>query len=381
MTTPEICGEAAPEYSGVKDAFARALAEREVGASVALYVEGEPAVHLWGGFCDRRRTVPWQEDTMACTFSVSKGITAIALLTLIDESALDIDLPVVHYWPEFAGSKSSPIKQRVTVRQLMSHQAGLPGFRETMPTGVYYDWSAIVAALEEEAPWWSPGSRHGYHARTHGFLLGELFRRITGSHIGEWMRMRWPELDFYIGLQSHQYSRCAQMLPARMRIGDTDTGNNALLAAMRKPHSATWAAFSNPTLGSGYMNKPEFRGSHMPAVSGHGTAVALAGLYGRIDDYLSSAVLAEACRPHSSGRDEVLLTDTCFGLGFMLPGGSEPFGVGETSFGHAGAGGSIAFGDLERRLGFAFVMNQMEGGVISGGRSVAELVRYVVRID
>ena len=112
----------------------------------------------------------------------------------------------------------------------------------------------------------------------------------------------------------------------------------------------------------------------MPAVSGHGTAVALAGLYGRIDHYLSSAVLAEACRPHSSGRDEVLLTDTCFGLGFMLPGGSEPFGVGETSFGHAGAGGSIAFGDLERRLGFAFVMNQMEGGVISGGRSVAYIL-------
>jgi len=373
MALTEICGEAAPEYAALKDAFAKALDEREVGASVALFVDGERAVNLWGGYTDRARTEPWCEDTLACTFSVTKGVVAIALLQLVDTGQLDLDLPVQHYWPEFASLDTSAERLAVTPRQLLSHQAGLPGFRTEMPAGIYYDWGLITRALIGEKLWWPPGTRHGYHARTYGFLVGELFLRITGLPVGEWLRRNWPDLDFYIGLQDHELRRCAQMLPAKMRVGEPNLERSDLMAAMRDPTTATWAAFSNPTLGAGYMNKPEFRKSHMPAVSGHGTAAALASLYGKIDDYLSPELQAEATTTHSIGFDEVLRTDTHFGLGFMLPSPHTPIGVSAASFGHAGAGGSIAFGDRNRRLGFAFVMNQMESGVISGGRSVVTI--------
>ena len=377
MALTEISGEAAPEYAALKDAFAQTFEEREVGASVALFVDGELAVNLWGGHTDRARTKPWCKDTLACTFSVTKGVAAIALLQLADAGQLDLDVPVERYWPEFVSSDTSSERLSVTPRQLLSHRAGLPGFRAEMPAGIYYDWEQTTRALIAEELWWPPGTRHGYHARTYGFLIGELFRQITGLPLGEWLRRNRPDLDFYIGLKDHELDRCAQMLPARMRVGEPSSGQSELMAAMRDAKTATWAAFSNPTLGAGYMNKPEFRKSHMPAVSGHGTAAALAGLYGTIDDYLSPELQAEATTTHSIGFDEVLRTNTHFGLGFMLPSVHAPIGVSAASFGHAGAGGSIAFGDTERRLGFAFVMNQMESGVISGGRSVKETLKIL----
>ena len=376
----EVHGTCSPEYASVKDAFARALSEREVGASVSIYSDGECAVNLWGGFTDRRQTLPWQQDTLCCTFSMTKGMTAVCMLELVDEGRLDLDAKVSSYWPEFAANG----KEAITVRQVLSHQAGLPGFHDKMPPDLYYDWQRTIDALAAERPWWQPGERHGYHARTYGFLAGEIFRRITGEHLAQWMRKRWLGIEFYIGLTDSEIQRCAQMLLARVRPGEQKNrppAMEAMLIDMRDATTATWAAFQNPSLGPGYMNKPAFRQSNMPAISGHGTAKAIASVYGRIDSHISPELLKEATVSHSRGPDAVLRSISHFGLGFMLHDKQAPIGHTETSFGHAGAGGSLAFGDWERRLGFAFVMNQMEEGVVTGGRSVGEIVRSLSDIS
>ena len=378
----EIHGACPPEYGAVKDAFAASMSTREVGASVALFVAGECAVNLWAGHTDRRRSQPWQEDTLCCVFSMSKGITAVAVLQQVDAGRIALDAPVADYWPEFGEPPATRQREqltdrrRVTVRHLLSHQCGLPGFHEPVSSELYYDWPAVTAALASEPLWWPPGSTHGYHARTYGFLLGEVFRRVTGLHIADWVRREWKGVDFHFGVPESDLSRCAQMLPARIVAGearDRPPAMQEMMDARQTEGSATWAAFQNPSLGPGFMNKQSFRQSNMPAVSGHATAAAVAGVYGRIHEYVSPALMAEALKTHSRGKDEVLRSVSHYGLGFMLDDSQAPIGFGKGSFGHAGAGGSIGFGDVEREEGFAFVMNQMEEGVVTGGRSASDI--------
>src|SRR5688572_7969683 len=181
----QIEGECDPRFAGVQDALADNFRARgELGAAVAIIVDGQPVVDVWAGWMDELRTRQWGRDTLVDVFSVGKAMAAICVLVLAERGAVDLDRPVSHYWPPFAAAG----KAEVTVRMLLAHRAGLPGLRDRVPDAAIYDWDAIAAALARERPWWAPGSTHGYHVNTFGFLTGELVRRVCGEPIGAFLR-------------------------------------------------------------------------------------------------------------------------------------------------------------------------------------------------
>jgi CubicO group peptidase (beta-lactamase class C family) len=354
----------------VRDVFERALATEEVGAAVAIVVDDVLVVDLWGGYQDRARRNRWIEDALCCAFSSTKGVTATCAL-LAAAAELDLDARVVDYWPEFALEDKGAIR----VYQLLDHSAGLVGFHEPFPREQFYDWTAVTARLAAERAWWTPGSAHGYHARSFGFLIGEVVRRATGRTVSDWLASL--GIDLHIGLDSQLQRRCVDIVPARIRAGatlDVPAERRPFMRAMNDLSTPTGAAFQNPSLGASYMNTAAFRAAELPAMNGHGTARAFATLYGRLAGAHSpvpSELLGRATRPASTGFDRVLLADTTFGLGFQL-------GIaGSSSFGHSGAGGCFAFADPERRLGFAYLMNQLRPGVIEMNDVARRLVDAV----
>jgi CubicO group peptidase (beta-lactamase class C family) len=367
----ELQGEVDAEFSAVGDAFLAGFAEgRDTGAALAVYLEGRPVVDVWAGHQDRRREHPWTRDTLCCLFSATKGITALCVLQAVGDGALQLDEPIAKLWPEFDCNGKSGI----TLRHVLDHQAGLVGFHERVEADLLYDPEATARKLATESPWWTPGEHHGYHARTFGYLLGEVLRRATGSGIGAWLESKLAgplALDLHIGLQDDQMIRCAQMVPARIRPGENSIPASArrMMEDFQNLDTPTGAAFQNPSLGPGYMNSTRFRAAEMPSANGHGTARGLAALYAKVPELLPRAVLDEAITTQSLGEDLVLKTLSHFGLGFMLYHPEAPIGVRPGSFGHAGAGGSMAFYDPEVQLGFCFVMNQMQQGVVTGGTS------------
>jgi CubicO group peptidase (beta-lactamase class C family) len=376
MVGVRLLGDCLPRFEAVAQAFEEGFsAGREVGAAVAVWHDGDWVVDLWSGYADRRKSKLWQEETLACFFSVSKAITATCLLQAVDKGLLDLRAPVARYWPEF-GQEG---KEATTVAQILAHQAGLPGLHEPVAGDLLFDWAAMCSALAAETPWWVPGTRHGYHARTFGFLAGELLRRASGKRVGEWLadEICGPlDLDVHIGLTPAEQERCADMIPARVKPGEQKQWPSAMqrmLQDFTDTSTPTGAAFQNPSLRPGYMNSAEFRTAELPALNGHGTARDVARLLGSVPQLLSPALLQEATRTHSHGPDEVLKSVTRFGLGYMLYEDESPIGW-PGCFGHAGAGGSIAFCDADSKLGFAFIMNQMQEGVVTGGTSATACV-------
>lgn len=377
MNDVPLHGDCLPQFEPVAAVFADGLHRHaEVGAALSIWYGGTCVLDLWGGYVDRRRIAPWQGDTLACVFSISKALTATCLLQAADRGLLDLDAPVAVYWPEFAAYG----KASITVAQLMSHQAGLPGLHDKAPSMLLYDWSAMCAALAAEKPWWPPGQAHGYHARTFGFLLGEVLRRVSGKLPGQWLATEMVEpkgLALHIGLNTLQQARCAEILPARLSPGEEKhwpKGVQAMLRDLRHPNTLTYASFQNPSLPPGYMNTQAFRAAHIPALNGHGTARDVARFFSEIPDLLSATTLRRATTSHSHGPDRVLRSVTHFGLGYMLFTQEAPIGW-PGCFGHAGAGGSLAFCDPHKRLSFAFVMNQMQEGVVTGGSTANACVR------
>ncbi len=373
-------GASDARFEPVRSAFLEGFAQgRDVGAAVAVTLNGELVVDLWAGYRDRKRTLPWEKDTLCCMFSVTKAMTAICLLQAVAEGSLELDTPVVEYWPEFAANE----KQNITPRHLLSHQAGLIGFHEPVSKDIYYDWASVTSALAAERTWWIPGEQHGYHARTYGFLVGELLRRTTGFTVGQWFDrcIAQPlEIDFKVGLADHDLMRCADMLPARIRAGEQKNWSSAMQTMMKSfsdVTTPTGAAFQNPSFGPGYMNSNQFRKAEIPAVNGHGTARGVASFYAQLSSLLPAEILTEATTTHSLGPDTVLISLTHFGLGLMLHHEESPIGIRDGSFGHAGAGGSMAFYDPEAQLGFCFVMNQMQEGVVTGGESAMRIARSI----
>jgi len=354
-------------------------AGRDVGAAVCVLLDGQPVLDIWHGHCDRRLQLEWGEDTLVCMFSVTKAVTSVCLLHAVDQGLVDLDAPVTRYWPEFAANG----KDAVSVRHLLSHQAGLVGFHDPVDRDMLYDWPRVTRALEQEALWWPPGSRHGYHARTFGFLLGEVIRRSTGETPGSWLRSRICQplgLDFHIGLATPDLQRCADVLPARVRPGQSRVWSPAMRAMLqdfKDLSTPTGAAFQNPAMPAGYMNTAIFRQAEIPALNGHGTARSVAGLYHHLHEILAADTIAEATSTQSLGPDEVLKAVTHFGLGLMLHHEESPIGLRPGSFGHAGAGGSMGFHDPAARLSFCFAMNQMEEGVVTGGTSATAVAQAV----
>lgn len=368
----KVEGECDPRFERVRRTFEKSFEAGEVGAAVAITLDGRPVVDLWGGFADAARTRPWQRNTIVNVYSTTKGVTAICAHRLVETHRLDLDAPVARYWPEFAQAG----KERMPVRFLLSHQAGLPAVRKILPQDALYYWNAMCAALAAETPWWEPGTKHGYHALTYGFLVGELIRRIDGRSVGGYFRdeLALPlGLDFWIGLPGREHVRCADMIPAPPGAAGAE---DVLEQFSKNASEMVRLTFNNPPGRRGHVNSPEWREAEIPAGNGHGDARSLARLYGALAcggeldgvHVLSKQAIDRARTEQAFGKDEVLGFPMRFGLGFMLRHDLMPLGPNASAFGHAGAGGSIAFADPEARIGFAYVMNQMQGGTTGDPR-------------
>jgi CubicO group peptidase (beta-lactamase class C family) len=371
---PPVHGRCEPGFEPLREALSEILAAgSEIGAALAVYVDTQAVVDLWGGHEDAARTRPWTADTIVNLYSVGKAVTAVCALRLVDAGALDLDAPVCRYWPEFAQAG----KAQLPVRFLLTHQAGLPAVAPALPAGAVLQWDVMTGALAAQAPWWPPGERHGYHVNTQGFLLGEVIRRISGKTIGAYLRdeIAGPgSVDFFIGFGPELDGRCADMVPPppspegdelRRRLS-VDPATLSGLALMRL-HT-----YRNPPemSGTGIVNTRRWRAAEVPSTNGHGNARAVARLYsalagdGDLDGVhvLSPDIIARAIGEQVYADDMVLQRPTRFGLGFQLTMAERRLGPGPRAFGHFGAGGSLGFADPDARLAFGYAMNQGRGG-------------------
>src|SRR5690606_25403930 len=314
----------------------------------------------------------WHSDTLVNLFSCTKTLTAVAAMQLVDEGKLQLDAPVARLWPEFGASG----KQDITLRQPLSHQAGLPAIRQPLPAEALYDWDTMTGALAAEQPWWTPGDGHGYAAITYGWLLGELIRRADGREPGEAIAARIArplDLDLHIGLDAAEDYRVAYLTRQKNNFGDA-ASQRLLKAMMGDPQSLTARAFSNPPSVMNSANKLEWRRMTQPAANAHGNARSLAGFYQGLltGDLLDPMLLTEMTREHSVGEDRTLLARTRFALGCWLDQPEVPnatFGMGPGAFGHPGAGGCIGFADPQRELAFGFVTNTLGPYVLMDPRA------------
>jgi CubicO group peptidase (beta-lactamase class C family) len=364
----EVHGHVEPGFEGVRDAFARNFVEHgDVGAATALYVEGRKVVDLWGGTADVATGRSYEQDTLQLVFSSTKGATAACANLLAQRGQLDLDAPVSTYWPEFAGAG----KDGITVRWLLTHQAGLPYVDAQLSLEETLAWDPVVDALAEQAPVWEPGTAHGYHATTYGWLVGEVIRRITGTSVGRFFaeEVAGPlGLEFWIGLPDDQQERVAPLVTWGK---PKDPEMAALMEQFMGPDTMLGKALGAPsgvfTDTDGVFNLPEVRAAEIPAANGVTNARSLArmyaGLIGAVEDGPDAGLLeadqVEAARTRQTkGNDQVLIFETSFGLGFMTSSPFAPFG-GPGSFGHPGAGGSVGFADPDNGIGFGYVMNRM----------------------
>lgn len=354
-------GHCDPKFQRLRDAFAENFASRgEPGAAVTVAMDGRVVADLWGGWRDAARAKPWQRDTLVNFFSVSKALCTIALLRLVERGQVELDAPVAALWPEFGEPRFG--KEAVTPRHVLSHRAGLPAIRKAMPDGAALDWARMIGALEEQEPWWEPGTAHGYHVNTFGFLVGEIVRRATGRSIGTVLReeIAGPvDADVHIGLASSEHRRVAEFLwPAQPSPGMPGEDEVMRLNAYWNPPGIS---------GGGWVNRPEWRLAEVPSTNGHGTARGVARIYaalakgGAIDGVriLEDDTLRAALVEHSSGFDLVNQRPSRFGLGFQLTQAERPLGPNPGAFGHFGAGGSLGFCDPQARVAFGYVTNDM----------------------
>ena len=367
MTTePAVSGWCDPGFAAVRSEFATNFRERgELGAAVCVSVHGRVVVNLCGGWRDSARREPWTADTLVNVFSVGKGLVAACAARLAGERRLDPDARVARYWPEFAAAG----KAEVTVRELLSHQAGVPAIREPLPAGSALDWPLMTRMLAAEAPWWPRGSGHGYHVNTFGFGVGELIRRITGTTPGRFLARELAGplgADVHIGLAAREHSRVAEFSwgssgasrPASAAEPDAAVRDQmALLAYVNPPD------FS----GFGVVNTAAWRSAEIPSANAHASAAGVARVYaalaagGSLDScrVVDTAALADATEEQVYGPDLVLHRPSRFGLGFQLTHVERPHGRGPRCFGHFGAGGSVGFGDPDAGLAFGYVTSQM----------------------
>jgi CubicO group peptidase (beta-lactamase class C family) len=361
-TDVPINGICDPKFEAVREAFAANFAQRgEPGASVAISIGGRPVVDLWGGHADIAQTREWQRDTLVNFFSVSKALCAISACRLVERGHLDLDALVAKLWPEFAQAG----KETITPRQVLSHQAGLPAIAEPLPDGAAIEWQTIIHALEKQSPWWTPGTAHGYHVNTFGFLVGEIVRRASGMSIGQFVQREIAEplgADFYIGVPQAEHHRIAEYRwPGTSPIEQGDASDP--MSKMR------WNAYFNPPGFSGahWVNRAQWREAEVPSTNGHGNARSVARLYsalahgGAIDGVriLSESMLREATTEHSHGEDLVSQRPARFGIGFQLTQVERPLGPNPRAFGHFGAGGSLGFCDPDMDMAFGYVTNDM----------------------
>ncbi|HVC44114.1 MAG TPA: serine hydrolase domain-containing protein [Candidatus Binataceae bacterium] len=372
-----INGECDPRFERVREAFAENFARRnEVGASASVVVDGRCVVDIWAGHADPARTRPWNRDTIVNVWSTTKGLCAMSAHRLADQGKLDLDAPVAKYWPEFAAGG----KGEIPVSALLNHRAGMAAVKAPLKLDDIFSWEKVTGELARQEPWWKPGSKHGYHAITFGWLVGEVVRRVSGKSLGTYFRDEIAKplgAEAYIGIGPEFDARVAETIYAPA----PQPGEPNIFAEMMKdPASVSAMALTNPPIFAPEItNGRGWRGAEIPGANGHANARALARIYGalarggEVDGVkLLGAREIERCYTEQSyGPDAVLPLTTRFGLGFMLSQPSAQMGPNAHTFGHPGAGGSLGFADPIAKIGFGYAMNQMGNEPLLDPRAAA----------
>jgi CubicO group peptidase (beta-lactamase class C family) len=375
--TAEIQGSVAPGFEPVRDAFAANFARagdyQEVGAALVAFHRGRCVANLRGGYADRARTRPWKEDTLINVWSATKGAVAVAIAMLVERGRIRYEDKVAGVWPEFAQAG----KAGVTVGQVLSHQAGLPGFVEPTTIEDQYDWQSCCAKLERQAPAWPPGTATSYHAMTYGWLAGEIIRRVSGESVGTFIRneIAGPlHADIFVGLPEEEEARVAEIVGPKREPNIPPLGETAMMA------------LTNPQQDPERPNARAWRAAEIPAANGQTSAMGLARLYaalangGALDgvQILSPESIARMTTAATNGRIDMFLGfKDSWGMGVALntPGiyGSNP-----RAFGHSGWGGSFGCADPNAGIAIGYVCNQM-GPELVGDPRTAELCSAVFR--
>ncbi len=365
---PEIHGRCSERFAAVREAFQKNFEQGlEIGASFSAVQDGECVVDLWAGDRDGNGT-PWEEDTIVNVYSTTKAMAALTTLMLVDRGELDLDAPVASIWPEFGAAG----KGGVLVRHLLSHTAGVSGWEQRISLEDLYDWDYSTGLLAAQAPWWEPGTRSGYHALTHGHLLGEVVRRTCGRSLGTFFREEVAEplgVDFHIGLPEEHEPRVGELIP--------HPEEGEISGAASEPGSVAAKTFGNPPLRGDDANCRAWRAAEIPAANGTGNARAVARVAGvlaaggSVDGVhlLSEETLAKTIEEQSNGTDLVLNVPIRFGLGYGLTSVEFPIGPNPRTFFWGGWGGSLVIVDLDAKLGLSYVMNKMGPGTLGDQRA------------
>jgi CubicO group peptidase (beta-lactamase class C family) len=365
----DVQGEYDDRFVGVRDVLATHLDNgKDVGASVAVMLDDELVVDIWGGFADEARTRPWERDTITNVWSSTKTITSLCALILADRGELDFDAPVARYWPEFAANG----KEAVLVRHIMGHTSGLSGWEEPMTVADFYDWDKATSLLAAQAPWWEPGTASGYHAFTYGNLVGELVRRVTGDTLGTFVAKEIAGplgADFSIGVAPEHEHRVANVIPPPPLPMPDDLTSIAV------------RTLANPLPDAEWSWTEAWRRSELPAVNGHGNARSMAVIQSALANEGESQGLrllsAEGCaavfREQARGVDLVLGAPLRLGIGFGLTGEEMPLGPNPRTCFWGGWGGSIVVIDLDARMVVTYMMNRMGEGTLGDDRGIGIL--------
>jgi CubicO group peptidase (beta-lactamase class C family) len=366
----EVHGRCEDRFGGVREALAQQLdGGAELGASIAVDLDGETVVDVWGGYRDEAREQPWSEHTIVNVWSTTKCVLALAALMLVDRGELDLDAPVADYWPEFAAKG----KKDVRVRQLLSHTSGVSGWEQPFSIRDMYDWDSATERLAQQRPWWEPGTASGYHANNQGHLVGEVIRRITNTTFKKFVADRIADplgADFQIGARESEVSRIAPVVAPPRPEADGPAPD---------PDSVAVKTFTGPRASATASNSPEWRAADLGALNGHSNArgvmrvmrtLTLGGEAGGVR-LLSPETVEEVFEQQSDGVDLVLGAPFRWGTGFCLGSPVVPYVPGGRTFFWGGWGGSLVVMDLDRRLTISYMMNKMGGGLLGSPRAEA----------
>jgi len=382
-------GTCKPGFERVAEAFAKNFDSKgEVGASVCLTVDGERVVDLWGGVADQKTGTPWTRDTVGIVFSCTKGATALCAHILASRGKLDLDAPVTELWPEFAKHG----KEHVTTRMMLDHSAGVPALRAKVKDSGPYEWDYMTGLLADEAPFWPPGTRNGYHGFTFGWTVGEMVRRASGVSLGTFFRTEVAEplgLDFWIGLPEEIEPRVAPIIPYVYKANEAKTPFMIDLGTKRDSVASLFF-FNVGAWRTGGANTRAGHAAEIGAANGITNARGLAGMYAPLANGGSPLVdpttLARMAEVSMATHDDATLRiPTRFALGFMKSMdnrkrslGAKLFGpdvdsviMSSAAFGHVGAGGSLGFADTAAGLSFGYTMNRMGPGLLMNERGQA----------
>ena len=375
----EVHGSCDDRFAAVREALARNLDGEELGASVAVDLDGETVVDLWGGYREQERTTPWTQDTIVNVWSTTKCVLSLAALMLVERGELDLYAPVGDYWPEF----SAKGKKNVEVRHLMSHTSGVSAWEQPFSIKDMYDWETATERLAAQRPWWEPGTASGYHSANQGHLVGEVIRRITGRTFKQFVaeQIAGPlGADFQVGARQADWERIAPVVPPPRPEPNPDVDMTSI--AMR-----TW---TGPVMSTKATLTPEWRAADLGALNGHSNArgvldvLRVIPLGGEVGGrrLLSEKTIDLIFDVQADGVDLVLEAPYKFGIGYALtPAPSVPYLPEGRVAWWGGWGGSLAVMDVDRRLTITYMMNNMGAGLLGSERAESYIRAVYAALD